>query len=137
MAKLIIYVDGRLYVHGHHRLDFKYNPTYETYIHNDRVYDEEEFNAVAPKAIANAIRHRLPVAVKIVEFSPKAEVKAPEAPVAPPPAPAAPVILQTPPPMPAPQVSVPPQVVATPTPVAPRPAPRRSFFGRTTAVDAT
>lgn len=69
MAKLIITVEGRPYVHGYKRSDFHYDPALNCYIHNKKFYDEKEFNEVAPEAIKKAVRHHLIPSVKIVEFS--------------------------------------------------------------------
>lgn len=67
MSKLIIWCPGRLIVNGSKRRTFQWNSTFNCYVHENRAFDEIEFNKVVEGVFKKNADLR--PCVRVVEFS--------------------------------------------------------------------
>lgn len=75
-AKLIICCSGRPALNGHKRRSFLWSAQYNCFVHEGRVLDEKDFNAVAEAVFKK--NQDLRPGVRVVQFSDAAPVLAPD-----------------------------------------------------------
>ena len=66
-AKLIIWCPGRPALNGHKRRSFQWNPDFNCFVHENKIMDEKEFNAVVESVFKR--NSDLRPCVRVVEFS--------------------------------------------------------------------
>lgn len=66
-AKLIIWCPGRPVLNGSKRRTFHWNPTFNCYVHENRAFDEAEFNKIVEGVFKK--NNDLRPCVRVVEFS--------------------------------------------------------------------